>query len=301
MKFKNISLMQWKRAVFYALFISMIVIQLVNADNNIWGNGIDEAYYKDVTQRIVNTGTVQGLFETLKDDFETKTAPFIGLHVVLRMYETKVYARAFNALLILIISYLVYDMTKRKESFLIPIIPWFLNSLWLTNEIIEVFFVILAVRFAQFSGLLIGIGTLFRPWTLFYSVLLKQNQIKYVVMIGMIYVLILFYYDSFLFYLYKVFHYSVIAHGFTSGNEPIDWVSILFCGLFLFLGYKTKMFWFGIVSMISLSTKLYAHYFVPSMILFYFGYLLQLKIQTQKEETQNVFHNQDVSIQNYKT
>jgi len=282
MKFRKLSLMELKRTIFYAIFISMIILQLLNAHNNLIGNGIDEAYYKDVTQRIVNNGTIQGAFDILKGDFETKTAPFIGLHVVLRMYETKVYARAFNILLIVLITYMIYDMTKRKETLLLPLIPWFLNSMWLTNEVVEVFFVVLSIRFVQYSGILIGIGTLFRPWALAYTILIDKKQWKYVLAIGLAYVLVLIYYDSFLFYLYKVFHYSVIDHAFTSGDESVDWVSMLFCGLFMFLGYKTKMFWFGIVSMISLSTKLYAHYFVSSYILFFLGYLIQLNTSNNK-------------------
>ena len=277
MKFKKLSLMQWKKAVFYAIFISMIVLQLVNADNNIWGNGIDEAYYKDVTQRIVDKGTVQGSFDILKGDFETKTAPFIGLHVVLRMYETKVYARAFNFALIVLITIVIYDMSKRKEAFLTPIIFWMLNGVWLTDEIVEVVPVLLAIRFAKVSGVLLGIATLLRPYALFYTPLFNRKQWKYVLVIGFMYVIVLLYYNSFFFYLYKVFSYSVLNYSYTSGNEPPDFVAILFAFLFMFLGYKTKMFWFGMVGLIPTVVKGYAHYFIPAYVFFFVGYLVQLK------------------------
>jgi len=276
MKFKKLTFMQWKRAIFWALFISMILLQVVNERNNLISNMSDEGYYADVTGRILQTGTIQGLFNTLKGDFETKTAPFIALQLVLRAYDSIIYTRAFNIALIILITIIVYDMSKRKEAILIPVIFWMMNSMWLTNEVVELAFIIVALRFAQYSGVLVGIATLFRPWALLYTPLLKRSQVKYVLCIGLMYVGILLYYDSFFFYLSKVYDYAIGSHAFTAGNEAPDYVAILCLSLMFILGHKTKLFWFGVVAMIPLSTKLYAHYFVGSMTLFYFGYLIQL-------------------------
>jgi len=282
MEFKNISLMEWKKFVFYAIFLTMIILQLVNVDNNFFPDGVDEKGFAVITQRAINIneergiGIVGGIFEASKELSEVKSTPFTALYLILRIYETVVYTRALNIVLILLIMLMMYDMTKRKEVLLFPLIPWFLNSLWLTNEIIEVFFVIVSIRFIQYSGVLIGIATILRPWALGYTILLKLKQIKYVLIVGLIYVMVLMYYNSFFVYIDIVTKYAVESTG------PSDYVATFFLIPFLIIGYKTPMWKYGIVSMLCLLTKLSYHYFIPAYTFFFFGYLFELSLKDKK-------------------
>jgi len=274
MKLRRLSLMEWKKVVLLTVFVSMITIQIFNVHNNLLGNLVDDGYYQNVTRRAINIGTVQGLFDSLKNDFEIKSVPFMALQVVFRAYDTLIYTRALNIVLILVVTGLIYDMSKRKEALLFPIIPWFLNGMFLTNEIIEVVIVLFSIKFSKHSGILIGIATLFRPYAIVYTALLKRSQIKYVLGLGLMYVLILLYYDSFTYYLFRVLNYSVVQR---LGSSNIDYVSLLFLPLMIFLGYKTKMFWYGTLAMIPLTSRMFSHYFIPCFVFFLLGYLLQLK------------------------
>ena len=285
MRFKKLSLMDWKKFVFYAMFLTMIILQVLNESNNLTPDGIDEVVFAKLSQQIVNIGTIQGFFDVLANEHEIKSAAFIGLQVLLKVHETIAYTRALNIVLILLIMLMMYDMTKRKEVLLFPLIPWFLNSLWLTNEIVEVFFVIVSIRFIQYSGFLIGIATVLRPWALVYTMLLKRNQIKYVLAVGLVYVMILLYYNSFFVYLDIVLNYSVARIG------PSDYVATFFLIFFLFIGYKTPMFKYGIVSMLCLLTKLSYHYFIPVYTFFFFGYLLELSLKKPTKSQINAYEN----------
>lgn len=279
MTFK-LTTMQWKRTVFVAAFVTMIILQLMNAESNIFTLQPDEKFYKNITQEMIDKNNIFGV---LIDHYETKTAPFFLLQIVLRANEGVVMTRAFNTALIFFITYLIYDLTKRKEAILTPVLFWHYNTLWLTNEIIELTLVMLSIKFAKSSGFLIGVATLFRPWALSFVVLMKRQQVKYVFAIGLLYVVVLFVNDSFMFYLNKILDYAVYSHNFTAGNEPPDYVAMLYLGLFLFMGYRKinfknpSYFEYGLVAMLPLVTKLYAHYFITSVVLFYVSYLLLFK------------------------
>jgi len=230
---------------------------------------LDEHAYKTITQNIVS-GNIS-IFNTS----DNKTIPFIALQLLLKAYESMLYTRLLNVILIMLCTYLIYSITRRLESILFFVIPWYLNSMWLTVEIIEVFFVLLAMKYANKRGILIGIATLFRPYSLLYIVLLKKTQWIYVIAVGSIYAAILYYNNALFSYFTIVSNYSITGGHIFGATH--DMGAIMLWLPFFYMGYKTQTFKYGMIASIPLLVQTFAHYFIPSLTFFFVGYLLELK------------------------
>lgn len=225
----------------------------------------DEYLYKNVT----NNFNVEYIKYLYYNTLETKPLSFLTLQKVLNNADPT-YTRGLNLILIIISTFLIYKITSNKFAFLYILIPIFLDSMWLTAEIIEVTFVLLSIRYATNSGLFVGLATIFRPTALLYSVLLKRRQILYVLGIGFIFALILFEVGLFWAYWYEVTHYVQ-----TIFIEPDIFVLISFI-LLAIIGLNRQMLGYIIISAIPLGMKLYPHYFLPVYTFLFIGFLLNM-------------------------
>jgi hypothetical protein len=201
---------------------------------------------------------------------ESKPLTFLTLQKVLGNADPT-YTRSFNFLLIIISTFLIYRITNyNKFSFLYIIIPIFLDSMWLTAEIIEVTFVLLSIRYAHMSGIFIGLSTIFRPSGILYTLLLKKRQIPYVFIIGGLFALILVYLDLFNSYLFEVRMYA------NDGFMGLDMLVVVILVMLIIMGLNKKMIGYVLVTALFLNIKMYPHYFLPIFTYLYVGFLLHM-------------------------
>lgn len=224
---------------------------------------VDElVWQKDA--RIWNDQGIQGLSENI----DNKPLTFLALERFLGIDHTLTYTRLLNIVLIAFTAVLVFSITKRYESFLFVLIPVFLNSMWLTVEIIELPLILLATKYKDYSGLFVGLAVLFRPYSILYSFLLKKRQVLYIIAIGAIFSTVLLYYGLFFPYLHRVISYG-------SETEPVsDYIAIVILIPLLYIGMKNKEFFkYGLLACVPLLLRTWAHYFITPYGLFLTSYL----------------------------
>ena len=226
----------------------------------------DEHLYKNVS----NNFTAEHIRDLEYKVMESKPLPFLTLQKVLN-HSDPYFTRGFNFLLVMICTLLIYKITNNNRfAFLYILIPIFLDSMWLTAEIIEVTFVLLSIKYAHRSGLLIGLSTIFRPSSILYTVLLKRSQMIYVFIIGTIYAGILLYLDLFWSYIHEVTYYT------NDGFMGLDMLVIVFLIMFLIIGLNRQMLGYVIMTTLFLSVKMYPHYFLPIYTYLFIGFLLNM-------------------------
>ena len=226
----------------------------------------DEHLYKNAS----NNFTVEHIKYLYNHVMESKPLPFLTLQKVLNNADL-FYTRGFNFLLIIICTFLIYKISNgNKFSFLYILIPIFLDSMWLTAEIIEVTFVLLSIQYANRSGLFIGLATIFRPSALLYTFLLKSKQMMHVLLIGFLYVIVLIYLGLFFPYVNEVLGY---AH---DGFVGLDMFVPVILIMLLIMGLNKQMSGYVIATGLFLSVKMYPHYFLPIFTYLFVGFLLNM-------------------------
>lgn len=226
----------------------------------------DEHLYKNVS----NNFTADHIRYLEYNVMESKPLPFLTLQKILN-HSDPYFTRGFNFFLILVCTFLIYYLSnKNKFAFLYILIPIFLDSMWLTAEIIEVTFVLLSIKYAQKSGILIGLSTIFRPSSILYTLLLKKRQIPYVFIIGIIYTLILLYLNLFWSYVFEVTMYA------KDGFMGLDMLVVVILVMFLIIGLNRQMLGYVIVTALFLNIKMYPHYFLPIFTYLFLGFLLNM-------------------------
>ncbi len=235
---------------------------------------VDEIIYGN----IVRDWNQQGI-SALADHADNKPITFLYLQKILKADETVLYTRILNLMLVVCCSTLIYSLTKRYESYLFIIIPMFLSAMWLTVEIIELMFILLAIRYKRHAGVFVGLAAIFRPYAVLYSVLLKRNQLHYVFEIGLLFSGLLLYLGLFSTYLNTVLAYGQIP------NDWLDKTALSFLVVFGILGTNSKeIFKYGLIACIPLFIRLWGHYFITPYGLFFMGYLCD----RQKKDKVNV-------------
>lgn len=226
----------------------------------------DEHLYQNVS----NNFTVEHIKYLEYHVMESKPLTFLTLQKVLNNADHTT-TRAFNFLLIILCTYLIYKITNdNKFAILYILIPIFLDSMWLTAEIIEVTFVLLSIRYANRSGIFIGLSTIFRPSGIIYTLLLKKKQMLYVFGIGTIYALFLMCIGLFDSYLFEVINYA------EDGFMGLDMLVVVVLVMFVIIGLNKKMIGYVIATALFLSVKMYPHYFLPIMTFLFVGFLLNM-------------------------
>ncbi len=226
----------------------------------------DEHLYKNVS----NNFTVEHIRDLEYNVQEIKPLTFLVLQKSLNDADPFL-SRGLNLILIIICTFLIYKITNNKFTCLFILIPIFLDSMWLTAEIIEVTFVLLSIQYANKSGIFIGLSTIFRPSGILYTLLLKKKQMIYVLIIGTIYALILVYLGLFNSYLF-----AVINYGANDGFFGIEMMVIIILGMFFIIGLNKRIIGYIIASVLFLSVKMYPHYFLPIMTFLFVGFLLNM-------------------------
>lgn len=227
-----------------------------NHDETTWGN-------------VSNNFTVEHISYLYNNVMESKPLFFLAAHKILGSPNI-LYTRLFNYLLIILSSILIYKITNNRLSFFYVFIPVILDTVWLTAEIFEVFFILLSITYVNKSGIFVGLAMLFRPSAILYSFLLKFKQIPYVILIGLLFTALLLYLGLFFSYLYETTTYS------KDGFIGIDGTPALLLLFLIIIGFNKRMLPYVIISAIPLLMKTYWHYFLPVYTFLFIGYLLNL-------------------------
>ncbi len=181
------------------------------------------------------------------------------------------FTRAFAYLLIGISTYLIYLITnKNKLSFLFVLIPIFLDSMWLTAEIVEVTFVLLSIYYVNRSGIFVGLAMIFRPTAIVYSLIIPNVQKLYVLLIGIIFAIILVILDLFNAYIFEITNYA------RDSFFGIDFFVVVVGIMFLIIGLNRRMFPYCVATLFSFGVKMYPHYFLPILTYLFIGFLLNM-------------------------
>ncbi len=252
-------------AIFFILSLIGISISL-NFDNIFNPYSYDESLYSNIS----NNFTLDHIKYVYNNVLESKPLTFLVLQKVLNSSDP-IFTRGFAYLLIFICTILIYKITNNKLSFLYVLIPIFLDSMWLTVEIIEVFFVLMTILYVHRSGIFIGLSTIFRPTSILYAILLPKKQIFNVLVIGTLFALLLMFLGLFNPYLHEVTNY--IQDGFAG----FDVMLLVMLVMLVIMGISNKfMFKYVVISTIPLMKILFPHYFLPIYTFLFVGYLLNL-------------------------
>lgn len=237
----------------------------------------DEHLYQNVS----NNFTIEHIKYLEYNVMESKPLTFLTLQKVLNNADHTT-TRAFNFLLIILCTFLIYKITNNnKFAIFFILIPIFLDSMWLTAEIVEVTFVLLSIRYAEQSGIFIGLSTIFRPSGIIYTLLLKKKQMIYVFVIGILYALLLIYLDLFNSYLFEVINYA------EDGFMGLDMLVVVVLVMFAIIGLNRKMIGYIIATALFLSVKMYPHYFLPIMTFLFVGFLLNMNSDWEDIKNEN--------------
>ena len=248
-------------------FVTLIGIMIsVNFHTILDPYSYDENLYIGIS----NNFTVDHIKYVYNNVLETKPLTFLVLQKTLNSGDP-IFTRGFAYLLIVLCTILIYKITNNKLAFLYVLIPIFLDSMWLTAEIIEVFFVLLSIQYVNRGGLFIGLATIFRPTSILYSVLLQKKQILYVFGIGTIFAMVLLALGLFFPYLHEVMSYA------GDGFSGFDLLLLVILVMLVIMGVTNKkMFPYVVISAVPLYMELFPHYFLPVYSFLYVGYLLNM-------------------------
>lgn len=268
------------RNMFGLYFLMVLVFAAFNLQHdNVWYpyNWSDEVLYKNDA----NNFTIDHIKDLYNNAGEAKPLTFITLEKILGN-ANQVYTRIFNIILIGITTLLIYKITNNKLSFLYIMLPIFLNSMFLTAEIIEIVFILLSMIYVKRSGIFVGLAMIFRPYAIAYTLLLKKRQIPYVILIGLIFSVVLVVLGLFIPYLHMVTGYGSnrISLAAISPAESIAvymmLISLAVCG------YRRELLKYAVVSAIPLYIVVTPHYFLPIFTFLYIGFLLNMNEDLQK-------------------
>jgi hypothetical protein len=227
--------------------------------------GPDESVYANIS-----TAYKQGGISALIEMNDDKPLTFLLLQSYLNASNTIIFTRGFNFVLIIICTIFIFKITANKLACLFPIIPAFLNSMWLTVEIIEVFFILLSLMYGDKRGWFIGLAAIFRPYAVMYMALLDKKNIIKALVIGGIYAGLLYLSGGFFVYLNTVLGY---------GRSPYDdglavMGIILFIPMALLGNHNKTMFKWGVIASLPILLRPgWGHYYLPAYSLFFIGYL----------------------------
>jgi len=251
-----------------AIFLLLTIIGLMLSLNFVT---ITDPYSWDehLYQNVSNNFTIEHIKYLEYNMMESKPLTFLVLQYSLDK-ANPTYTRLFNLLLIFVCTYLIFKLTDNKWAFLYILIPIALDSMWLTAEIIEITFVLLSIRYANKSGIFIGLATIFRPSAIVYSLLIKRKQIWSVLIIGTFFAGILLYLGLFFSYWYEVTNYLGTRY------LGLDMYILLVTIMFIIIGLNKKMLGYVLVSAIALNIQMYPHYFLPINTFLFVGFLLNM-------------------------
>lgn len=226
----------------------------------------DEQFYINVS----NNFTIDHIRYLYDSNWEMKPITFLTVEKILE--SDILLTRILNLILVIINTILIYKLTNNRLAFIYLIFPVFLNSMWMTVETIELMFLLLGLLYKERNGIFVGLATIFRPYSILYSVLLNKKQIIHIIIIGSIFSVVLLYLGLFFPYLFELFRYTQNKY------DEFDFLAIVMLIMLFIMGSKNKlMLKYSLIAMIPLSVKLYGHYFLPVYTFLFIGFLLTMK------------------------
>lgn len=246
------------------------------------GIGYNNAYHKEAMPDelmyidISNNFTLDHIRDLYNDHNEMKHITFLTLE---KIFNSDIFlTRMLNLIFVLINTFLIYKLTKNKLSFIYPIFPIFLNSMWLTVETIEMMFLLLGLLYKERQGIFIGLAMIFRPYAILYSVLLSKKQILNLIIIGILFSVLLLILGLFFPYLFELISYTKKPY------DEYDFLAIVMLIMLFIMGSNNKeMLKYSILTLIPLTMRLYGHYFISAYTFLFIGFLL-----TMNEDLKNV-------------
>lgn len=263
-------------------FIFFLAIAMMFTTSFILNQGdyITEFIYRQqgdekVYHNIVQNWNEKGITSTIGDN-----KPIFFLYLQKFLDGDFIKTRILAIILIFFNTYLIYKITNRKLALIYPFFYFFLVSIWLTVEVIEAMFLLL--MFTQkkqlHQGFFVGVATFFRPYALFYSVLLKKkSDFAYVITFLLFFILALYSFGLLQSYPQTLFNYATnsneIGKTFGVSQESFDYPAMVVLFL-LILSQRNKEYarW-GYVSLIPLALRQFGHYFITPYSIFFLAYL----------------------------
>ncbi len=225
-------------------------------------------FYQPAVQGMQEKGIIEHLIHTP----DTKPLPFMYVEYLLG--ASIFYTRILNYILIAVTTLLIYKLTGSKLAIFYPLIPIFLNGSTLTAEIIKAMFLIASLYYIRYSGIFIGLATIFNPFSILYGAMLNKKNLMYLIIIGEVFAGILLITGLFFPYLYWLIQYENLNE-----SHPIDYLTIALLGMFIIIGSKNKtILKYALLSTIPiLSRPYFAHYYIVTITVLFVGYLLEIK------------------------
>lgn len=255
------------RNFIFAIVILICLVVILSFNQHRFDIQIDEVVY----QKDIALWNAQGM-DGLKQANDNKPISFLYIEKVLGADINN--TRLLNIILILACTYLIFRTTHRYESFLFILFPLVLNSMWLTVEIFEIFFILLTLN-TRYSGAGIGLATIFRPYAALYSILNTKRLKGFIIVVG-VFCAILIYLGIFSWYWLRLFNYGATDE--FNYFENIDIIAIFIWMLMMYCGWSNKtMRNYGLIGSVSILIRPFAHYFLPSIAWFFVGYLKEDK------------------------
>ena len=244
----------------------------------------DELLYKDIS----NNFTLDHIRDLYNGHNEMKPITFLTLE---KIFNSDIFlTRMLNLIFISINTFLIFKLTKNKLSFIYPIFPVFLNSMWFTVETIEMMFLLLGLLYKEKQGIFTGLAMIFRPYAILYSALLSKKQILNVVIIGILFSVLLLILGLFFPYLFELISYTKKPY------DEYDFLAIVVLIMLFIMGSNNKeMLRYSILALIPLSVRLYGHYFLPVYTFLFIGFLL-----TMNKDFKKLFKNISIFLFKHK-
>ena len=252
-------------------FIFSMSLYAVYGNHNFYSMMPDEITYAKIVS-LWDANGIRYVYETLN---ENKTYFFLYLQ---KLYHANAFStRLLNLLLICINTFLLYSLSKNRLAFLYPLIPLFLNSMWLTVETIEAMFLLLGLRyFNNHMGVAVGLACLFRPYAVVYSILMNKRNLGYILIIGVLASMVLYANDILFVYMDRLFNYGSGSDG-NKYMEP-DYVALIMMMPLGLAGYSNwKYSKYAFAGMAGFIVQLFGHYFIVPYTFFYLAYLSKSK------------------------
>lgn len=249
----------YKETAFYlAIFIMVLIIAI-----------LPPKIYPDVTndEKVWQRVSVNWLsVESQSQD--NKSPLFLLVNHLLRIDLTVFYTRLLNYLIMLLCIVIIYSITKRWESILFILIPFFSAPFTLLDISFELLFILLSLKYEQHSGIFTGLAMIFRPYAIVYTLLLERKQQLIVFVIGACYAGFLLISGVFWAYLHTLTSYG------SAGLWQFYPIPFIVLVLFAYAGSENKkLFKYGLVACIPLLIRTWGHYFIVPTVMYFLSYL----------------------------
>lgn len=135
------------------------------------------------------------------------------------------------------------------------------------------------MHYEKYSGTLIGIAGIIRPYAFIYAVVLEGKQRIIPFLFGIALVLAMIATGGFTAYFHETFGYAKDVGGaiawIDQRTTTVYFYLILLAVLMCMSYSKSKYYRWGLVACIPLILRTYEHYFTPAILIFFYLYLLE--------------------------